>query len=59
MKTCCYHCQNRSVGCHAFCNEYNDFRKTLEKNKAQIRAEKSERDFLFSVKERMMKKNVK
>lgn len=59
MKTCCYHCPNRSIGCHTFCNEYNDFRKVLEKNKAQIRAEKSERDFMFSVKERMMKKNVK
>lgn len=30
LKCLCWHCRNRSVGCHKFCPDYRTYRRELE-----------------------------
>lgn len=53
QKTCCYNCKNRTVGCHAYCAEYGEFRRILEIAKTKERAEKSMVSFEIDVKRKI------
>lgn len=53
FKKICRNCKNRHMGCQCFCNDYNEFRQLLEKEKKAIAAAKAERAFYYSLKERV------
>lgn len=40
-KCMCYHCKNRQIGCHKFCDNYRAYRRQLEAMQA---AQKNEKD---------------
>jgi len=36
----CYHCKNRAIGCHKFCDNYRAYRRQLEAIQAEQKKEK-------------------
>lgn len=54
FKEICRSCNNRHMGCQCFCNDYNEFRQLLEKEKKIIAAQKAERDFYYGLKRRLI-----
>lgn len=44
MNVCCYHCENRKVGCHSHCEEYKRFKEEYNK-KQKAYKEDTERHY--------------
>ena len=42
LKCLCWHCRNRAVGCHKFCDNYRAYRRELEAMQEQEKKEKEE-----------------
>lgn len=48
-KCMCYHCKNRAIGCHKFCDNYRAYRRELEAMEAEKKkADEGTRDFISS-----------
>lgn len=47
VKCLCYHCKNRAVGCHKFCDNYRAYRRELEAMQEQKK--KGEKEYRATI----------
>ena len=55
----CWHCEDRSTICHTTCEKYIEYKKTLDRNREKINAEKEEQEFMLSVKQRIIQAYIR
>lgn len=52
----CKECENRFVGCHQYCEEYNDWKRISEKVKRQQNKQRATEYMLNEVRRKSIKK---
>lgn len=50
----CHGCNNRNIGCHAYCDDFRKYKNQIEEKNKKLREDKSQNIFNYEV-----KRNVK